>query len=203
MADSKISALSAATAVAATDQFVVATGGATKKVSGQVMGVCSGTSMPTGATNDRVFRTDLGLEFFYDGTRWLTTNQYQGTFNVVNVASTSTASFTGTPYIPLPSSSSDIWVESVVGFTYVVTNSGSAYWTVDLIKLNVANSATVIGSSFNTSADTQATNVIHSFTVGASVDRATYPLLSLKLTKTSTPGNIYAGLTVNYRLIGT
>src|SRR3990167_1593521 len=37
----------------------------------------SGTSMPgTPSSNQRVTRTDLGYDYFYDGTRWLTVEEY-------------------------------------------------------------------------------------------------------------------------------
>ena len=37
----------------------------------------AGSSFPgSKATNDRYYRTDLGLEFYWDGTRWLTTTLY-------------------------------------------------------------------------------------------------------------------------------
>lgn len=50
-------------------------GGALSRVNGAVAWN-SGTAFPTAATGDRFWRTDLARECFYDGTRWLTTQEY-------------------------------------------------------------------------------------------------------------------------------
>lgn len=204
MADSKISALSAATSVGATDQMVVAAGGATKKVSGQVLGVCSGTAMPTGATNDRVFRTDLGLMFYYDGTRWLSVNMFKQTVaqSLTGISATSgTQGYLATSTI---GSGLDMWLVSMEAtFQVATTNTGSAFWTVEFEKVVAAGTATSLGTIV-TSADSPDTWVSRSTSIGAALGGvSTYKLIRAKATKTSTPGNLFYALALNYRLIGT
>ena len=79
----KISELTALTAPASGDYVPIVDisealdADKTKRITLAVTGGARGTSMPSSpATGDRFFRTDLGFECYYDGTRWLTTNVF-------------------------------------------------------------------------------------------------------------------------------
>ena len=165
----------------------------------------SGISMPGApATNQRVTRTDLGLDFFYNGTRWLTTTLYradapQGKGTSVNPFS---ANFTEFGYLTPWHTTFDLWLEDFWTSTYVATtNSGTSYWTVELYKLDSAFAATTV-INFNTSADTVNTLTTHKTAIGALLTPATYRMLTTKGTKTVTPGNITLVWGVSYRLVG-
>ncbi len=162
----------------------------------------SGTSMPGApATNQRVTRTDLGLDFYYDGTRWVTVElfhePFQGATSNGIVGSPATVG-----YLPMWHTDFDLWVDSIHATTYVVaTNNGSLFWTVQYSKNTNAAAQTSIGS-FNTSADTQANYVTHKVAVGAAVVQPTNKVIDVTVTKTSTPGALYVFSTLVYRLIG-
>jgi hypothetical protein len=157
----------------------------------------AGTSFPASkATNDRYWRTDLGMEFYWDGTRWVSSTLYRGTVigvpNPVTGASAAQGGF-NTP--------EDIYVYTLYGLTYVATtNDGSNYWGVKLQK----DSSTDVGSAFNTSADSANTATAHSAALNSAISGNKN--LNLYFTKTGSPGDLYAGsgaFYFTYRLIGT
>ena len=78
MADSKISALTAATSALGADELPINEAGTSKKLTVRLLLAAEqGAAFPTGAAltafgNNRPFwRTDLGESCYYDGTRWL------------------------------------------------------------------------------------------------------------------------------------
>lgn len=160
-----------------------------------------GTSMPQSpSAGDICFRTDLGLQFYYDGTRWLSTDLFTVPLGVINNQS---ANFNGGALNMVVPRTLDIWVVDIQASVYVVApNSGSAYWTVTIYKTNAANTQTSIGS-FNTSADTAANNTSRTVSVGSSISAASFPNIVGAGSKTNAPGNLYGAVTLNYRLIGT
>jgi hypothetical protein len=167
----------------------------------------SGTSFPgSKATGDRYWRTDLALEFYWDGTRWLTTQLFHDPLAssdvVLPVAAGSSPSTVGRATIKA-TSALDLWLIAFETVTAVfTTNNGSNYWTTELFKVNAANTATSVVSN-NSSADTVSNWVSKSTAIGASIDLATYKEIETRVTKTGTPGIIYAATAVSYRLIGT
>ncbi len=166
----------------------------------EILALYEGSSFPgSPAKNDRFFRTDLGLEFYYDGTRWLTTQL----FRVSGYGEFGLGSVTPNPFMRLPIPTLDMWMVSLECTTYVVTNTGSAYWTVSLVKATAAAAETTI-VSFDTSADTQANYVRHNVSIGAALGGgATYPTILGKTAKTNSPGGLFVAGQLNYRLIGT
>jgi hypothetical protein len=159
----------------------------------------SGTSMPgSPSTNDRVTRTDLGLDFYYDGTRWLTTTLFEVGSQWASALSTSNTDL----YVAPVDSTWGIYIVSFDVSTFVIsTNNGSNYWTVALQRANTSNTASTI-DSFTTAADTVSNWTQHKETVGAVLDASARVLL-VNFTKTSAPGAIYCAGTVKYRYIGT
>lgn len=158
----------------------------------------SGTSNPGSAVaGDRYWRTDLGLEVYYDGTRWLTQQMFTAPLpQITNVSADPAA--TGAL---CPSALFQVYVVAVRATTLVLTtNDGTKYWTVQFNTQKAPNTATNLGSSFNTSADTATSWTTHTVAVGATV--ATSELtFNYVITKTSTPGGLYMAATVFYRLV--
>jgi hypothetical protein len=179
-----------------------AAGGAVSRVNGAVAWN-SGTSFPTAATGDRYWRTDLRMEFFYDGTRWVTTHLYE---TPVGVGGSLSSAITGTPTNVgrmAPDPDFDLWVEDFVTDMFVATtNSGSAYWSAVLNKVDASNSATAIGTG-DTSAGSANTWYNAAVAVDAVVDRSTSKHFTVIASKTGSPGALTFAFSVKYRLIAT
>lgn len=166
-------------------------------------GFGAGTSNPgSPSTGDLYFRTDLGLLIYYDGTRWLTVNQFREPMasEPVSLASHSVTGDTVGRLSPWHTTY-DIWLEDFYSTTLVVTtNDGTKFWTVTLDKRDAANAATTI-VSYNTSADTPSQWTTRKTAIGALLSPSTYKALNTVVTKTSTPGNIIAVTSLAYRLV--
>ena len=185
--------------------------GAYSVPAGSGAGTPAGTSFPgSPSTNDLFFRTDLSYLFFYDGTRWLSQQQFVvsipdrvGGTNLGGVSATTARVLrTGAP--PLQGTS-DIYIQGW-RINYFVSGgtalSASHKWVVTLNKLDSALSATAVstitidgGTSSIFREDTTAPNVL--------LTRATYLVLEVDCTKTGTPGNLIFDSKLAYRLVAT
>lgn len=165
----------------------------------------SGTSFPANkATGDRYWRTDLGLEFYWDGTRWVTTQLFS-TPLVLRDDPSFPYTATATPLLSCRDGRlNGMFITTWrVDTTVATTNEATKYWTGQLVSYTAADAPTNVGSSFSTATDGVSTHVLHSVTVDA-VLAATEFLLAVTFTKVSTPGGLYpSGATVDYRLIAT
>ena len=162
----------------------------------------SGTVFPgSPVTNQRFFRTDRGIEYYYNGTRWLSTQEFILPLRISDTLEPLTATSTLLAEVIEPGANG-IYITSSISNTYVVTtNDGSHYWTLQLQYLPATGSAVAVGDPFNTSGDAANTNVRHAVTIGVVLNTAGL-LLNIKGTKTSTPGNLYLNTVVFYRRIG-
>jgi hypothetical protein len=165
-----------------------------------------GTSFPGGpATNDLCWRTDRGLLYYYDGTRWLTVQKLHQT--MAFIAETAEALPFTTTHSPFrlvhPTGGEfDIWMVDFIWMSRVATtNDGTKFWVATLSKFDTAASMTTIVAP-DTSADTAGQFVKHRTTIGALL--GTSPTgLDLTMTKTSTPGNLtMLNAMLSYRLVG-
>jgi hypothetical protein len=161
----------------------------------------SGTSFPGGpSTNDLYFRTDRGLVYFYDGTRWLS-------WSLFSVAVPSTRAV-----LPLSSSNS-----LDVGVPYAGTY---ALWLEDLQVTFFVNGGTALGASHKwvcVLTNTPTATVLQTATIDSgasnawrssgfltidSVQATTEFGFGVTATKTGTPGTLYVLPTIMYRLVG-
>lgn len=160
-----------------------------------------GTSFPASpATGDRYWRSDLGLEAYYDGAQWLSTTLFD-----INPGSLIAVTVTGVQTFRIPTrtkSTYSIYVEKWIFTTFVATtNDGSNCWVTALEKLDTANSATSVVTQ-STSADTVSTWTNHEVSVGVAFSPATNPALRINVTtKTGSPGSLTAAVGLVYRLI--
>lgn len=165
-----------------------------------------GTIFPPGRLNRRFFRTDLGLECYYDGARWLTVNEYSQ--HLVTVAGTGNYSSTVTNAqlynAPIDQSLGGSWVTRLNFGVYVgTTNNGSNYWTVQAYTADITDASSVnLGSSFNTTAVSANNRNLFSVIVGAAAN-VSHRMYWLSVTKTSGPGTLSITGVVFYRLIVT
>jgi hypothetical protein len=160
-------------------------------------GVPSGTSFPgSPATNDIYFRTDRGLLYYYNGTRWLTVDLYRQ--EIAGQTALTPFSANATLYAALWAAQYDVWmVDLITNSAVLTTNDGSHFWTIALTR---GPSGTAL-ASYTTAADTLGVNVGHRVSIGALTGTSdTY--FAVDATKTSTPGNLYLQAAVTYRLVG-
>jgi hypothetical protein len=141
------------------------------------------------------------MDFFYDGTRWLSVALFEATIPLHSTAAL-TASTAPSAYFPLDQTF-DYWIESF----FMVSNVGSGtpstqYWTVGLYKSDATAGITLLGSVLSTQNDTYAQWNPDSVAVDAVIDVSTYPLLRTDVVKVSTPGSLTYRQGIRFRLIG-
>ena len=179
-------------------------GGAVSRINGAVAWN-SGTAFPTAATGDRYWRTDIGLEFYYDGTRWVSSQllAMQGAWREYVVGSGANADATGVGRFTIPYFGTySLWlVRADLSTLVLTTNDGSKYWTVTANWLNAGGTASSLGS-FTTASDTHTNYVPHLITIGAVLD-ASARSVAIAVAKTSTPGNLLIWGGIYYRVIAT
>jgi hypothetical protein len=159
----------------------------------------AGTSFPgSKATGDRYWRTDLGLEFYWDGTRWLTTQLFRETVSFeAGVAEPRTAS--GSTYLGLAPGALAFWlIEAHVSTQVQTTNDAGNYWTIHVHGGQAAGDY----GSFTTAGDTVAVNTFHLVTVGAAMSTSD-TFMEIAAFVTGSGGPLYLWASVLYRLIGT
>lgn len=160
-----------------------------------------GSSFPgSPATNDRYFRTDLGMEFYYDGTRWVSMNLYRQDFVGPVAAISATSSNLQMVGMPGNGTVGVLVVKSIVNF--IVASGGSALgashkWVGTIQRDTGGLLATInidSGSSNVWRSDVQTLNSVYG---GGLFSHA------VSWTKTGTPGNLTALTSIEYRLVAT
>jgi hypothetical protein len=174
----------------------------------------AGTAFPASkATNDRYWRTDLGMEFFWDGTRWVTTTLYHY-WNALPNASATTAyqaiTSTGVSPVLQPTprlgGGSDVWLDSLTTTFFVSGGTAldrSNNWSLLFTKRPTGNTDTTLvtvtinsGSLNVWRADTQS--------IAALMNNGTvHYVFSVNPTKTGTPGGLIVGIDLTYRIVAT
>jgi len=172
--------------------------------SGPTSGYAEGTSFPASpALNDKFYRTDLNLLCFYDGTRWLTAQEYalpsglsEGANSFFNVSSAFTS------WRAAVRSDFELYLTRwAVTSRVQTTNDGSNYYTVNLDYQNAATTASLI-ASFSTNADAASTIVQHDQQIDAALDASAVNIIVV-ISKTGTPGACHVIPALYYRLIVT
>jgi hypothetical protein len=165
---------------------------------GQAIG--AGTAFPgSPLTGDRFYRSDRSLHYFYDGTRWLTVNEYEMGIGWAEIATAMTA--TGTMHRWPVRQDYGMYLTrwNVVTFQSNATPA-SNNMTVVLARVNSANTATQI-STFSTSTDTQSNWVSHDQAINAVLDSSAR-ILRTVATEAGTVTGFLCAETIAYRLIG-
>lgn len=149
-----------------------------------------GTSFPASpATGDRYWRSDLTEEFFYNGTRWLSTTLY-----IITLIPKSLPPYSANGtfmYCPAFDSTFDVWIEDVVIFHNTgATNTGAVYWTFSFDKATDAGGSSALVTA-NTSADSTSKYLDKRVAVNALYGTtSSNTWLILGGTKTGSPSNI-------------
>lgn len=168
-------------------------------------GYAEGTSFPgTPATGTKFYRTDRNLLYFYDGTRWLTVNQYVATVGNPTPAYPASATNTLAGRMVFPGGV-DVYIETlVVNLIIGATNNSTNYWEAEVVKYDNAATKTRIGASTaSTAADTANTRISKSLTINTVYTAADSSRdTGVNLLKTGTPSTLYCNAIVTYRLVG-
>jgi hypothetical protein len=158
----------------------------------------AGTSFPgTPVTNETFFRTDLGWLCYYDGSQWLTVEEFQAIEEADNgntVNSTRNKRPVRTDYAPY-------FTRVEVGTKVATPNNATNYWTVDIQAFDEAETSSTSIYSFTTSGDTVGTYVRHAS--DANTTAANDQKVACVIAKNNLPGALDFMYTVFYRLVVT
>ena len=171
--------------------------GTTAWTSLSYINVPSVTSMPASpATNTRVWRSDLELEFFYDGTRWLTTTLFHGTIP----HPTNNTAFTvdgAVGWLPVPFRGTyGLWLDSWDACTY---KGAAGTWNLELRYQDISATVTVIDTIVFTQSAAYDTQRV---ALGSVLSTSAYAFYVF-IDEISGSSDCYPGAIINYRLIGT
>jgi hypothetical protein len=163
-------------------------------------GISSGTSFPGSPSNNDIFyRTDRDLLYFYDGTRWLTVNEYDMGPGWVDTA----AALSGTNTLARWPVRQDygMYLTRWSAVTFQTNGTpGTNFMTVVLARLDAANAANTEGS-FTTNADTASNWVNHDQALNVVLNSSARSIRSVATESGAVTGFICAE-TLHYRLIG-
>lgn len=161
--------------------------------------ITSGTSFPgSPASGDLCFRTDRGILYFYDGTRWLSVQLYQTHISVQTALAPYSAGGSSGQFGVAFAGVWDLWLEDFITNSAVITtNDGSNYWTIAVTREPSGTSL----ASYTTAADAVNTNVKHVVAIDA-LHGTSDGYFSCNPGKTGAPGVLYMQASVTFRLVG-
>lgn len=165
-----------------------------------------GTAFPgTPATNTRFFRTDRNIEYFYNGTRWLSTTVYSDIFSKGDQGPLPYAATvaSGAERLSAPwSGVYDLWLEHFQ-FVFLISGgtalSASHKWVTLLTKI-IGGTPTTLATI---TIDSGALDVfrVTTGTINALLGTTAFAF-AIGHTKTGTPGTLYSLPRIVYRLVG-
>lgn len=163
----------------------------------------AGTSFPgSKATNDRYWRTDLGQEAYWDGSRWLTTQLFEVNWVLAAIPQggawvTATATSQMGRWAAL--GTNDLWLVDL-RWTYNVASNHDAsnYWQAAFHKYDGATDTTVV--TLTTDKSTTTWHNPAPTAIGA-LYGTTMVLAWIQLTKTGTPALLDGAVALRYRIV--
>lgn len=163
-------------------------------------GTPHGTSFPGGpATYAHFIRDDLAMEFFWNGTRWLSTQLFEIEKNFGN-QSGSQGLVVGTAF----GAPNSLWLVDVRwGYNIAGTHNTSNYWTMEFRDCNRASGVQgpVIASDKSTGSSVTVATAPTAIGITWPYYSSSYGMFDVQ--KIGGPGNIYWTATARYRIIGT
>lgn len=160
----------------------------------------SGTAFPTGiATGFLFFRTDLGWWCYYDGTQWLTEDEFVQTTTMATFAATNNSALD-----QLFPAEFAVFITRVAYTTSVaVTNNATNFWTITTAGVNLGKSAGTTIFSFTTAGDTVGVDTQRDTSAVTEDTPANRRYWRTAVTTTLAPGSITIHAQIRYRLIVT
>lgn len=160
-----------------------------------------GTAFPASpAAGDRFFRTDLGWQCYYDGTRWLTVHE-----DMIPVQALATFAGPGTvggTITALRTDYAPYFTRVEMTTAVATTNNGTNYWTVELIGVDLPFTTVSVISNPNTSADAMGVRVNHAAAAGAPAP-SNRQFVRGRFTTMGAPGALEVTISAWHRLIVT
>jgi hypothetical protein len=185
-----------------TRKAIGAAGGALSSING-ALAYNSGTSFPGSAvTGDRYWRTDLGVECYYDGTRWVTTQLYimevPPADALIPISATSGLFRAAVPM----AGSKDIWM--IDAWCSFFVNGGTALsashkWVGVFSDRPGATAHATFTIDSGASSTYRTTGAV---VIGALVGTSDF-MFDCSWTKTGTPGTLFAAMQLRYRVVYT
>jgi hypothetical protein len=155
--------------------------------------------------NDIWYRTDLGMWFFFDGARWLSSQLFVADFpnEISNRPASSSIVSLRSAAVPF---GSDVWLEDLDAVYHVATGgtalSASHKWQVDVIAVGLgAGATTTIASKTIQSGASASWRRDALQPINALLGSSTKGVLWCAITKTGTPGNLYFFPSLTYRIV--
>jgi len=163
----------------------------------------SGTSFPSSpVTGERRFRTDRGIEYYYDGTRWLSLQMIISRLGLLEAFFPMSATGLGKSSAMLHHGANGLYVVEVQLITLIAgTSNASNYWTLQPCTRAVDLTTHNVGSSFNTQSDTANVWARHDVSADSVVTAGDIQFF-VNATKTGSPGNMYYYADFVCRFIG-
>lgn len=160
----------------------------------------AGTSFPSSpVTGERFWRTDLGFEYFWDGTRWLTTIE----FSESSQGQRALNPFTSTAYLNMPLRSGAIYLTGAdYAFYHTVAQSGSVFWYVALHKTASDGTTATLIADLSTGGHTSASRFYKVNQTIANLVAASDVMLQWTIQPSGAAGSVYFTARLRYRLVG-
>jgi hypothetical protein len=155
----------------------------------------AGSAFPSSpATGERFYRSDRNIEYFYDGTRWLSTQLL--TLALDSLSSLSADGAYNRTAIPFKGTY-DLWLVDVQFASFI---SASATWNINFQYGDVSNAFTTLATRATTG-DTINQWTTASVSIAAQLSSAAY-IFILQGDETSGSALLGSMCNLNYRLIG-
>lgn len=158
-------------------------------------GIPSGAAFPISPLeNDFYHRTDRDLTYFYDGTRWLTSQLFYLEYN--NYANLTVDA----AYPALVPHLTTYDVQLVSWDTYIYRDAAGE-WDLELYRVSSAGVATLI-DTVDGSADASATFITRTRSLSTILSNSTTSVVRIFANEISGTANFNFSASLNYRLIG-
>jgi len=154
-----------------------------------------GTSFPgSPATNELCFRTDRGLLYYYDGTRWLTVTEYEA--HAYLVGSAGATSDVNIYFMPIRADGDTYLTKFFISSRVIL----AATWVVHLMQITTAGAQNDI-ATLSTAGDSANTETRHETDINALVPNTTFHL-DVFLDEQTGSTSCTVSVTLRYRRVG-
>jgi hypothetical protein len=165
-----------------------------------------GTAFPANpTTEDHFYRSDLEMDFYYDGTRWLSEELFVVKATGLQDANTAISASQAAKFggqTPDPAGASDIWLVAVNMVAFIAAGGtalgASHHWTLNLYTRSTAGVDTLRAQCvLNSGANSY--RLVSDVAIGAAMGVATWFVFTVA--KVGTPGTWQGTADITYRIV--